>query len=69
MFLDGADVEKLSRMVKKQAQSAQFIVVSLAIALKLLFIFSWIIKIQKYFIKVAIALENTNLTKTSNRTM
>ncbi|MGL4882805.1 MAG: chromosome segregation protein SMC, partial [Waterburya sp.] len=29
MFLDGANVEKLSRMVKKQAQSAQFIVVSL----------------------------------------
>jgi chromosome segregation protein len=29
MFLDGANVEKLSRMVKKQAQEAQFIVVSL----------------------------------------
>ena len=29
MFLDGANVEKLSRMVKKQAQLAQFIVVSL----------------------------------------
>ena len=29
MFLDGANVEKLSRMVKKQAQGAQFIVVSL----------------------------------------
>ncbi|MEL6579276.1 MAG: AAA family ATPase, partial [Cyanobacteria bacterium J06621_12] len=29
MFLDGANVEKLSRMVKQQAQSAQFIVVSL----------------------------------------
>ena len=29
MFLDGANVEKLSRMVKKQAQSAQFLVVSL----------------------------------------
>ena len=29
MFLDGANVEKLSRMVKKQAQNAQFIVVSL----------------------------------------
>ncbi len=29
MFLDGANVEKLSRMVKKQAQQAQFIVVSL----------------------------------------
>ncbi len=29
MFLDGANVEKLSRMVKKQARSAQFIVVSL----------------------------------------
>jgi chromosome segregation protein len=29
MFLDGANVEKLSRMVKQQAQEAQFIVVSL----------------------------------------
>ena len=29
MFLDGANVEKLSRMVKKQARLAQFIVVSL----------------------------------------
>ena len=29
MFLDGANVEKLSRMVKKQAELAQFIVVSL----------------------------------------
>jgi chromosome segregation protein len=29
MFLDGANVEKLSKMVKKQAQEAQFIVVSL----------------------------------------
>jgi len=29
MFLDGANVEKLSRMVKKQAKEAQFIVVSL----------------------------------------
>ncbi|MGK7947372.1 MAG: chromosome segregation protein SMC [Xenococcaceae cyanobacterium] len=29
MFLDGSNVEKLSRMVKKQAQEAQFIVVSL----------------------------------------
>ncbi len=29
MFLDGANVEKLSRMVKKQAQQAQFLVVSL----------------------------------------
>jgi chromosome segregation protein len=29
MFLDGANVEKLSRMVKKQAQEAQFLVVSL----------------------------------------
>jgi chromosome segregation protein len=29
MFLDGANVEKLSRMVKQQAQLAQFIVVSL----------------------------------------
>jgi chromosome segregation protein len=29
MFLDGANVEKLSKMVKKQAQQAQFIVVSL----------------------------------------
>ncbi|MGL5034846.1 MAG: chromosome segregation protein SMC, partial [Microcystaceae cyanobacterium] len=29
MFLDGANVEKLSRMVQKQAQQAQFIVVSL----------------------------------------
>jgi len=29
MFLDGANVEKLSRMVKKQAQGAQFLVVSL----------------------------------------
>ena len=29
MFLDGANVEKLARMVKKQSQSAQFIVVSL----------------------------------------
>lgn len=29
MFLDGANVERLSRMIKKQAQQAQFIVVSL----------------------------------------
>jgi chromosome segregation protein len=29
MFLDGANVEKLSKMVQKQAQQAQFIVVSL----------------------------------------
>ncbi len=29
MFLDGANVEKLSKMVRKQAQQAQFIVVSL----------------------------------------
>lgn len=29
MFLDGANVEKLSRMIQKQAQQAQFIVVSL----------------------------------------
>jgi chromosome segregation protein len=29
MFLDGANVERLSRMVRKQAQQAQFIVVSL----------------------------------------
>jgi chromosome segregation protein len=29
MFLDGANVERLSRMVKQQAQQAQFIVVSL----------------------------------------
>ncbi len=29
MFLDGANVEKLSKMIKKQAQEAQFIVVSL----------------------------------------
>ena len=29
MFLDGANVEKLSRMIKQQAQQAQFIVVSL----------------------------------------
>jgi chromosome segregation protein len=29
MFLDGANVERLSRMIKHQAQSAQFIVVSL----------------------------------------
>ena len=29
MFLDGANVEKLSKMVRKQAQHAQFIVVSL----------------------------------------
>jgi chromosome segregation protein len=29
MFLDGANVEKLSKMVKKQAETAQFIVVSL----------------------------------------
>ncbi|OUC14816.1 MAG: chromosome segregation protein SMC [Alkalinema sp. CACIAM 70d] len=29
MFLDGANVEKLARMIKHQAQSAQFIVVSL----------------------------------------
>ncbi|HEY9907905.1 MAG TPA: chromosome segregation protein SMC [Thermosynechococcaceae cyanobacterium] len=29
MFLDGANVERLSRMVKQQAQEAQFIVVSL----------------------------------------
>jgi chromosome segregation protein len=29
MFLDGANVERLSAMVQKQAQSAQFIVVSL----------------------------------------
>jgi chromosome segregation protein len=29
MFLDGANVERLARMIKKQAQQAQFIVVSL----------------------------------------
>ncbi|MEB3210643.1 MAG: chromosome segregation protein SMC, partial [Leptolyngbyaceae bacterium] len=29
MFLDGANVERLSKMIKKQAQQAQFIVVSL----------------------------------------
>ncbi|MGB3312652.1 MAG: chromosome segregation protein SMC [Nodosilinea sp.] len=29
MFLDGANVERLSRMIKRQAESAQFIVVSL----------------------------------------
>lgn len=29
MFLDGANVERLARMIKQQAQSAQFIVVSL----------------------------------------
>jgi chromosome segregation protein len=29
MFLDGANVEKLSKMIKKQASQAQFIVVSL----------------------------------------
>ncbi len=29
MFLDGANVEKLSKMIRQQAQSAQFIVVSL----------------------------------------
>ncbi|MFN3361750.1 MAG: hypothetical protein ACK421_10050, partial [Pseudanabaenaceae cyanobacterium] len=29
MFLDGANVEKLAKMVQKQAQTAQFIVVSL----------------------------------------
>jgi chromosome segregation protein len=29
MFLDGANVEKLSKMIQKQAQQAQFIVVSL----------------------------------------
>lgn len=29
MFLDGANVEKLSRMIKRQAEQAQFIVVSL----------------------------------------
>jgi chromosome segregation protein len=29
MFLDGANVERLARMVQKQAQLAQFIVVSL----------------------------------------
>jgi chromosome segregation protein len=29
MFLDGANVEKLSKMIQKQAQGAQFIVVSL----------------------------------------
>jgi chromosome segregation protein len=29
LFLDGANVERLSRMIQKQAQAAQFIVVSL----------------------------------------
>jgi chromosome segregation protein len=29
MFLDGANVEKLSKMIRHQAQQAQFIVVSL----------------------------------------
>ena len=29
MFLDGANVERLARMIKKQTQNAQFIVVSL----------------------------------------
>jgi chromosome segregation protein len=29
IFLDGANVEKLSKMIRKQAQQAQFIVVSL----------------------------------------
>jgi chromosome segregation protein len=29
MFLDGANVERLSRMIKRQAEQAQFIVVSL----------------------------------------
>jgi len=29
MFLDGANVERLSKMIKRQAQQAQFIVVSL----------------------------------------
>ena len=29
MFLDGANVERLARMIKQQSQQAQFIVVSL----------------------------------------
>ncbi len=29
MFLDGANVERLSKMIKQQAEQAQFLVVSL----------------------------------------